>query len=176
MTVRMSEEEYEKLQQQCGNASEQLDIDDLRGPSADYDRAVAIDPGTDTGLAYTDGDQVVTETSDFWGAIDDLMRPAGVLGTIPHDQIVVILEAPYKSRQSMGRKPAIAYNSGGVAREAELMAERLSEKFEVVEHDPSRQGKKWDSQAAHHFIDQWDGPDNEHVRDALRLLFFYNFI
>jgi hypothetical protein len=174
----MSQEEYEQLQQQRGQAPEQLDMDALKGPAERYEQAVAIDPGTQAGLAYTDGDRIVTETSTFWQAIDDLMRPAGVLGTIPHDNIVVLLEAPYKSAvgKQSHNQTAIAYNSGKVAREAELMAERLANRFEVVEHDPSQQGGKWDASTAESMVGAWDGPNNEHVRDALRLLFWYHFV
>lgn len=179
MSVRMSQEEYEQLQQERGEAPEQLDLGDLAPPADRYDQAVAIDPGKETGLAYTDGDHIITETSDFWATIGDLTDPAGVLGTIPHGNIVILLEAPYKS--AVGKaghdETAIAYSSGRVAREAELLAERLSEKFEVVEHDPAGQGASWDRSTTEQILGQvWDGPNNEHVRDALRLLVFYNFL
>lgn len=175
----MSPEEYEKLQQERGQAPEQKMLNVDRPPADRYDQAVAIDPGATAGLAYTDGHSIVTETSDFWAIIDDLTRPAGVLGTIPHDNIVVLLEAPYKSAVGKAghNETAIAYSSGRVAREAELLAERLSDKFEVIEHDPAGQGASWDSATTERMLGQaWDGPDNEHVRDALRLLLFYNFL
>jgi hypothetical protein len=175
----MSPEEYEKLQQERGQAPEQQDLGLDEPPADRYDQAVAIDPGATAGLAYTDGDHIVTETSEFWVIIEDLTRPAGVLGTIPHEQIVILLEAPYKSAvgKSGHNETAIAYSSGRVAREAELLAERLSRKFEVVEHDPAGQGASWDSTTTERMLGQtWDGPDNEHVRDALRLLVFYNFL
>ena len=142
----------------------------MGAPSQDYDQALAIDPGTDTGLAWTDGEVVKTVSSDFWETYTFLCN---------HDPQTecILLEAPYKSRQSMGRKPAIAYNSGGVAREAELLRDAAEDLgYTVIEHDPSQQGQKWDRELAKQVVGGWEGPNNEHCRDAIRLLFFYNFL
>ena len=145
-------------------------LDGMGAPADEYDQALAIDPGADTGVAWTNGDAVETRTTDFWTLIRRF-GPANPAST------VVILEAPYLSRQSMGRKPAIAYNSGAVAREAELLRDRIEWKgYPLIEHDPSQQGSKWDRDLAKQVVGGWEGPDNEHCRDALRLLFFYNFL
>ena len=154
-------------------------------PGNACDVALAIDPGRESGLAWTDGDRVVTGTASFWAiwsALAELIPGAPLEGATPGvraGDCCVILEAPYKSRQSMGSRPAIAYNSGQVAREAELLAEWLRGDeigYRLIEHDPAQQGAKWDSSLARKIVGDWEGPDNEHCRDAIRLLFFYNFL
>ena len=178
----MSAEEY---RQKYGDQA-QPQLDGLGDPADKYDIALAIDPGRSTGLAWTDEDRVVTGTSDWWSVWDALASlytgaafEASVPGVLESSDLCVILEAPYKSRQSMGAEPAVAYNSGQVAREAELLAEwlrRYEIRYGLIEHDPARQDQKWDSSFARKIVGDWEGPDNEHCRDAIRLLFFYNFL
>jgi hypothetical protein len=161
----------------------QPQLEEMR-PGDTCDVALAIDPGRTSGLAWTDGDRVVTGTASFWDIWDalselDLGRALGasVPAVWEASDCCVLLEAPYKSRQSMGAQPAVAYNSGQVAREAELLKETGKKiGYDVIEHDPARQDQKWDSSFARKIVGDWEGPDNEHVRDALRLLFFYNFL
>lgn len=184
----MSEKQYQKLKesrQEGGQKElgEDQDNDTYQAgfstPSDQYDQAVAIDPGATSGMAFTDGDYIVTETATFWELVDDLMDKSGVLGTIPASEVAILLEAPYKSAVGKAghNETAIAYSSGQVAREAELLKERLSERYDVFEHDPAGQSASWSSTACERVIgDTWKGPDNEHVRDALRLLVFYNFL
>jgi hypothetical protein len=162
----------------------QQELGGLEPPHKACDVALAIDPGKDTGLAWTDGDRIVTGTSDWWqvwNALASMVPSAALGGPAPGltdaTDCCVILEAPYKSRQSMGREAAIAYNSGQVAREAELMAEWLREvDYRLIEHDPSQQGSKWDSDFTEQVAGAWEGPDNEHARDAVRLLVLYRFL
>jgi hypothetical protein len=151
--------------------------------SQEHSTALAVDPGRDTGVAWTNaGGRIVTGTCGWWDLQHTLARPdlSNVLKEpVPSsdpDACCVVLEAPYKSRQSIGRKAPIAYDSGRVAREAELLAEwvRQSE-YGFIEHDPSRQGEKWDSDRTRRIVGDWTGPDNQHVRDAIRLLFYYSF-
>ena len=125
-------------------------------PGDTCDVALAIDPGRESGLAWTDGDRVVTGTASFWGLWSALsaLHPGAALeptggASVPAvweaSDCCVLLEAPYKSRQSMGAQPAVAYNSGQVAREAELLAEWLRSDgigYGLIEHDPSQQGPK----------------------------------
>jgi len=177
----MSAEEY---RQKYGDQA-QPQLKGMR-PGDTCDVALAIDPGRTSGLAWTDGDRVVTGTASFWDIWDalselDLGRALGasVPAVWKASGHCVLLEAPYKSRQSMGAQPAVAYNSGQVAREAELLAEWLRSDgtvYRLIEHDPSQQGAKWDSSFARKTVGDWEGPDNEHCRDAIRLLFFYEFL
>jgi len=162
----------------------QQNLEGLEPAHKTCDHGLAIDPGRQTGLAWTDGDRVVTGTSDWWEVWDALatLNPSVALdGSAARlteaPSCCVILEAPYKSRQSMGAGSAVAYNSGQVAREAELMAEWLrGVEYRLIEHDPSQQGQKWDSSFAHDVAGAWEGPDNSDVRDAVRLLFIYHFL
>ena len=153
------------------------------GPG-DYPCALAIDPGTETGVAWSDGDRIVTGTSDFWEASSALRngRPHEALAVkVPapdhSSEMVVILEAVYESRQSMGAGPAIAYNSGQVAREADLLS-RLIGKLghDLIEHDPAGQPGKWNREVAERRVGDWVGPNNQHVRDAVRLLYWYEML
>jgi len=163
----------------------QQSLDGLEPPHKRYEEALAIDPGTDTGIAWTGGDCVQTATTSFWPLttrhLAHLFDDAG-MPTLSSAEAVenccILLEAPYESRPGMAAdESAIAYRSGQVAREAELIRDRF-EHFghEVIEHDPSQQGQKWDSGFARKIVGNWKGPDNEHCRDAIRLLFFYNFL
>jgi hypothetical protein len=165
----------EQFRHKYGNESQQ-ELDGLEPPHRKFDTALAIDPGTDTGLAWPNGERIKTLTTDFWGVYHQLDSTYDKY-TGP-DETCLLLEAPYKSRPGMSAdQSATAYRSGQVAREAELLlvaAERLG--YTVIEHDPSQQGRKWDSQFAESLVGAWEGPDNEHVRDALRLLFIYQFL
>lgn len=172
----MSEEQYQNLQK--GGQSSEEPMDALEQPHKQFSEAVAIDPGRTSGLSWTDGDDVRTWTSEFWSIVGPTFfsgLPPGVAHT---DNTCVILEAPYLSRPGMHANiPAKAYNSGGVAREAKLIHERLEMAgYHVIEHDPAGQGPKWESREIRPIIGDWEGPDNDDTRDALRLLFFYNFI
>jgi len=146
--------------------------------------AVAVDPGTTTGVAvaFADG-EIKTYTTTFWGLMDPVGQSTDITIVQMQDPTYIV-EAPYKTEWGKAQdNSAMAYNSGGVAREAELLVEGLERRgYEVIKHDPHSSGNsgwgggKWDSQAARLIIGGWDGPDNEHTRDALRMLFWYDAI
>jgi len=141
----------------------------------DYSEVIAVDPGKKTGLAqyhaHTDPPGLYTHTGTFWDVI-------GTAEEIHRHKVLWIVEAPHASRPSMTRtNPNVIYSSGRVARESELLVERLRALgHAVIEHDPARQGQKWDDAFARRVLPDWSGPSNEHTRDALRLLFYYNVI
>lgn len=151
------------------------------------DEVVAIDPGKESGLAWTDGERVATGTASFWPICDQktpwaellpIRRTAWTLA-VRRQRMRIILEAPYRS--AVGKRShnqtAIAYSSGRVAREAELLRDRLTEQgYDVVEMDPSRLDGKWSSKTAGRIVGEWTGHDNEHTRDALRLLVSHGYI
>lgn len=180
MTVRMSEEEYQRFQgERAKDEARQLTAEELKGPAQKYEQAVAIDPGKSAGVACVKADgQVHAWSSTFWdlaGPFDE--RPPECY--LDAARTCVILEAPYLSRPGMQAGTcAQAYNSGRVARGAELLEQHLSRLgYHVEEYDPARyQTSKWDRQLAEHMIGDWSGANNDDTRDALRLLFFYNFI
>ena len=169
------------------SANETLTADEFRekygGPSADqatvelgdnYRKVVAVDPGSTTGLAVIWSGNVQTHTLDFWQVFDweeigdDL------------DDTLYIVEAPYKTgvthqrliagQKRLSAQLKIAQNAGGVQREAELLVEGLRRLgYDVVEHEPST-SKKWDHESLEGLIGEWNGPSNEHTRDALMML------
>mgnify|MGYP000238091019 CR=1 FL=1 len=179
MSVRMSEEEYQKLKQDH-DGPKQLTAEELQPVNQTYDRAVAIDPGKESmHLAWTDGDRATAWASDFWSVCTNFEnRPADA--AFPCEKTVILLEAPYLSApEKSSRTPsAVAYSSGMVAREAQLLQERLdSFGYQVEEFDPARyESGSWTAQTAEQFVGPWYGPNNEHARDAIRLLFYYNFL
>jgi len=141
---------------------------------------VAVDPGTSTGVAVAWGDDVLTNTQDFWQVynrtekIDD-----------PGDTLYIV-EAPYKTgvthqrlianQKRLSGQLKIAQNAGGVQREAELLVAGLRRLgYDVVEHEPST-SKKWDHESLEGLIGEWNGPSNEHTRDALLMLVAYGFL
>jgi hypothetical protein len=172
----LTADEYRRMYGEGAKPSQ----DGAEGALRRFECALGVDPGTDTGLAWTDGEQLITNTSGFW-AVEMLLRHgSGSGGTryVDNDDTCIILEAPYKSRPGMSAgRAAIAYRSGQVAREAELLC-RVAEQrgYCVIEHDPSQQSQKWDSGFTHQVVGDWEGPDQSDVRDAIRLLFFYDFI
>lgn len=148
-----------------------------------YDSAVAVDPGTTTGVAvcFVDG-ELKTRTTDFWGLYERIRDHSSPV-VAQMKNVVYIVEAPYMTKWGKAQdNSAMAYNSGGVAREAELLVEGIERSgHEVIEHDPHSSGNsawsggKWDSETAHRIVGEWEGPDNEHTRDAIRLLVSYGF-
>ena len=149
----------------------------------DADSAVAVDPGKTTGVAVLHKDGTLhTFTTDFWGIYheaDQAKRSAWSDGDYKW-----IVESPHLTEWGVHGPDnnRTIYNSGGVAREAELLVKGLRRRgFEVIEHDPHHSGGqwgsgKWNSKTAHQIVGEWGGPDNEHTRDALKMLFIYGLI
>ena len=102
------------------------------------------------------------------------------------DGTLYIVEAPYKTgvthqrliagQKRLSAQLKIAQNAGAVQREAELLVEGLRRLgYDVVEHEPST-SKKWDHQSLEGLIGEWNGPSNEHTRDALMMLVAHGFL
>jgi hypothetical protein len=153
--------------------------------------ALALDPGSTTGVAFTDGSTVVTAKTQFWDAVMaiDNGRMPGRRAEVLLDPVdtAFIVEAPQNagvvhqrlvnSQQSRTSLLKIAQNSGSVQREAALLIagiRRLYGPETLIEHTPT--SAKWDARQAEQIVGPWDGPNNEHTRDALAILFLYNFI
>lgn len=177
----MSEEQLRKLRSDS-NEGHQLTADDLAGPAGQYEKAVAIDPGVMSGLAWTGGSRIYAWRSRFWQIAGDtpfLDRPDRLWGLLDPSETAIILEAPFLSRPGMAaNNTAKAYNSGRVAREAELLDARLTGcGYDVSRFDPAKyKTGKWDQRTTEHMAGEWAGPNNDDVRDAIRLLVFYDFI
>ena len=159
------------------------------GPTADqatvelgdnYQKVVAVDPGVDTGVAVTWGDHTRTLIVDFWDVYRRSINGTNTDGTL------YVVEAPYKTgvthqrliagQKRLSAQLKIAQNAGGVQREAELLVEGLRRLgYDVVEHEPST-SKKWDHESLEGLIGEWNGPSNEHTRDALMMLVAYGFL
>lgn len=140
-----------------------------------YEKIVAVDPGTDTGVAAYWGDLLKTFTLSFWEVYQRARKEGGGV-----DSTLYIVEAPYKTgvthqrlisgRQKLSAQLKIAQNAGGVQREAELLVEGLKRwGYDVVEHEPST-SKKWSDKKLRRLIGEWEGPSNEHTRDAIMML------
>jgi len=166
-------------------ANERMTAAEYRAQQAESGRrvaslpAVAVDPGTTTGVAvaFADG-EIKTRTSDFWDEMERVFEFGAPQVATMRDPTYIV-EAPYLTRWGVHgpehRKQV--YNSGGVAREASLLVDGLEWRgYDVIEHDPRDQGQKYDSKTLRGIVRDWDGPDNEHVRDALRLLVWYQVI
>lgn len=141
---------------------------------------MAVDPGSTTGLAVVWSDNAQTYTRDFWQVFDWAERIDDPCDTL------YIVEAPYKTgvthqqlvdgQKALPSRLKIAQNAGGVQREAELLVEGLRRLgYDVVEHEPST-SKKWDHESLEGLIGEWNGPSNEHTRDALMMLVAYGFL
>lgn len=161
-------------------ANESMSAAEFRQQQADQgqrvaaDSAVAVDPGKTIGVAVKHRDGLlVTHTTDFW-EINRVTIDERWMELTPW-----IIECPQATRFGVHGPDTRrqVYNSGGVAREASLLVEGLERRgYTVVEHDPYDQGQKWDAQTLRGIVGGWDGPDNEHVRDALRLLVWYGVV
>jgi hypothetical protein len=158
------------------------------GPTADqatldpeqYDEIVAVDPGTTTGVAILCEGRLATTTQDFWALMRRARADARTVRSL------YIVEAPYKTgvthqrlvagQNRLGAKLKIAQNAGGVQREAELLVEGLRQlDQDVLEHEPST-SKKWGDEKLRRLIGDWNGPSNEHTRDAIMMLVAYGFL
>jgi len=174
-------------------ANETLSLDEFNkkygGPTADqatvelgdqYQKVVAVDPGTDTGVAVYWGDLLKTFTLSFWEVYQRARKEGGGV-----DSTLYVVEAPYKTgvthqrlvgRQELSAQLKIAQNAGGVQREAQLLVEGLKRwGYDVVEHEPST-SKKWSDKKLRRLIGDWEGPSNEHTRDAIMMLVAYGFL
>lgn len=162
------------------------------GPTADqatvelgdnHQKVVAVDPGASTGVAVRWPDDtkeaVATETLDFWKVYVRALRASS-------QDTLYIVEAPHKTglthqrlvdgQKALPSRLKIAQNAGGVQREAELLVEGLTRLgYDVVEHEPST-AKKWDHESLEGLVGEWNGPSNEHTRDALMMLVAHGFL
>jgi len=145
-----------------------------------YQKVVAVDPGSTTGLAIAWNGNTQTYTRDFWQVYNRAKKV-----DVPGNTLYIV-EAPYKTgithqrliagQQRLKAQLKIAQNAGGVHREAELLVEGLRELgYDVVEHEPST-SKKWGHESLEGLIGEWNGPSNEHTRDALMMLVAYGFL
>ncbi len=136
---------------------------------------IGIDPGVKTGFAmYDRGSRtiVMTETLTFWAAY---FKMSGL--TAMAADLIVAIEVPkhtrlheYQDGKTGARlREKIAGNVGGIAREAELLADGLELLgFEVRRVVPSR--SKWTAKDLEQRT-RITARTNEHVRDAISLCF-----
>lgn len=159
--------------------------------TAPKESALAIDPGTETGAAWTNGKHLRLATVDFWALLEELEHGADTdwpINVTPA-RTAIILEAPHlrpvtHARNLKGQNwraaAKIAQNAGGVQREAELLAEGIERLGYQLTQTAPIQEKKWPAGYAERVAKglglEWEGPNNEHTRDAFRLLLHHNVV
>lgn len=160
---------------------------DARRKAARY--LLGIDPGASTGLAVYDTEARAYEghTLTFWSCyelVTDRFEP---------DETLIFVENPkehgfmygrhmkrlhtlFARRQwsklkddVTGRIIPIAFKVGSNRREAELLADRLEDEGYPVERVTPRT-KKWDRQMIERVTGYTGPPNNEHVRDAIKIV------
>lgn len=155
------------------------DYKKLTNSLADKDWIVGIDPGVHTGFAVYARKPIDyrwhLETLAFWGCFDRLESISGDRGLIG-----VVIEVPnakrvlYKRKdgESAGRgRERMAANVGSNRREAELLAERIEQLgYTVIRTAPTK--SKWNAKELQRITGITERT-NEHVRDAVRLVWDY---
>lgn len=129
---------------------------------------IGIDPGVKTGIAVWDGKDIVFDTTDFWGVIEEVD-----LWNIP---VTVVIEDPYQNspvwhgrNKNEAVKSKISERVGMNKREAQLLieyCERNEIEFRAVKPTTS----KWDAK----YLKAVTGINkrtNQHVRDAIKLVY-----
>lgn len=148
----------------------------LVNPLAHCNIRIGVDAGKKTGIAVysmelPDSEAWFLHTKSFWDAYDFIKGyPAASTG--------IIIEVPNAKRHLYARKDGegvgrgrerMAANVGSNRREAELLASRFeSLGFPVVRVTPK--GSKWSAKELERFTGITE-LTNEHVRDAVRLVF-----
>ncbi len=138
-----------------------------------------VDPGANTGVGIYDrkeGRIAFLTTTDFFGVADWLMRMVRI------SELQVVVEVPgtflYRAREDAKDSQQIRDRkmllTGGIRREAVLLAESLRRSgFEVKEVLPIRQ-EKWDARKFK-LMTKCLRQTNEHERDACRLAMEYAY-
>ncbi len=137
-----------------------------------------VDPGVNTAVGVYDRHEsriTLIASTDFFGVVPWLTR------NVRLSDLKVFVEVPPKFIFGRNTKEAgdlqyvrdrKAFLTGGIYREAVLMAEQLRrEGFEVQEVPPVRQ-EKWD-QATFKWLCKSSRETNEHERDACRIAYIY---
>jgi len=183
-----TEEDLRRLEQKEGyGVNDQTTASPKKKPKK-VDYIIGIDPGSNTGLAVWDPSSqrlAHVDLTTFWGCVEYIESLLNV-GLV----VEVYLEDPSQARftyarNSMGgaRGARINRNVGKNQRDAELLRERFEEET-TLHAIPPQVGKgasKWSAKRIESVLGyppapQNPFPNNEHVRDALKLLFTHRVI
>lgn len=144
----------------------------LRRKWSDFDTVVAFDPGKTTGCAiyHADPQWIECRTLDFWNA-------AALAETLDPESTAVLIEdprfnAPTFEHGEHGRRKRekISQNVGQNKQVAALLIQRFDAAgFDATAIRP--RGAKWDSEMCRQLTGYDESPNNQHVRDAIRLLY-----
>lgn len=139
-----------------------------------YKHVVALDPGKTTGCAiYHRSDHAIEgRTLDFWGAVklSGEFDPAVTLIVIEDPRLNGFTYGRHTSRNAVRAVQKISRNVGMNQQDAARLAEHFEgEGFAVRLVQPA--GAKWTAKTCQRLTGYDGKPQNQHVRDAIRLLF-----
>lgn len=145
---------------------------ELRNQWSRFEYVIALDPGKTTGCAIydADADEVECRTLDFWQA-------AALAGEFAPSVTAVLVEdprfnAPTFEHGEHGRRKRekISQNVGQNKEQAGLLVDRFDGAGFTTKAVRPR-GAKWDAGKCRMLTGYDRTPNNQHIRDAIRLLF-----
>jgi predicted RNase H-like nuclease (RuvC/YqgF family) len=138
-------------------------------------KIIGIDPGANTGIALFDGENLIELLEgDFWTAIEYIadIKPDCVVIEDSRKESFVWNSAAVKN---VGAALKIARNVGeidGAVKNIERFLEKVD--VPVVLISPTKKGSKVNAERFKQ-ITQWEGPTNEHKRDAAMVVLAARF-
>lgn len=166
---------------ESADADDRTNDNSTRCAPEDCSVGLGVIPGQEMGLAWTDGEQVVTGVSSFWNLWSALasLNPSAALsrdvgGLLDKGSCCVVVQVLSSSLQDSAearRESEVAYKRGKRRREGELLTRWLRDAgYLAIEHETTGGASSVQSEQDWTENGEWRGPNTDETQSAVALL------
>jgi len=174
-------ESADEVQSESGDPDDRTNDNSTRCAPEDCSVGLGVIPGQEMGLAWTDGEQVVTGVSSFWNLWSALasLNPSAALsrdvGRLEDEGsccvVVQVLSHSLQDSAKARREPEVAYKRGKHRREGELLTRWLKDAgYLTIEHETTDGAPSVQSEQRATENGEWRGPNTSETQSAVALL------
>ncbi|MCS3659860.1 hypothetical protein [Salinibacter ruber] len=174
-------ESADEVQSESGDPDDRANDNSRDCAPEDCSIGLGVIPGQEMGLAWTDGEQVVTGVSSFWDLWSGLasLNPSAALsrdvgGLEDEGSCCVVVQVLSRSLQHSAEartEPKVAYKRGKRRREGELLARWLKDAgYLTIEHETTAGAPSVQSEQEAAENGEWRGPNTAETQSAVALL------